>query len=482
MESNDNKPKAKKSIFKKLAFASCDILGGGSFNIINFLYPGFLALVIGLNAYLAGMVLLIAKIWDAIIDPIIGFISDKTKSKFGKRRVYLIFVSPFVALSFILLFFPFTLNTDFWKVIICLLTYMLFTLCQSFIMVPYYSLSSEISSEYNERASYNSYRLGFSIFSSILCVAIPGMIVNGFKPGNNGYIVMGLIFGALFALSALITGLFSKEEIVTPPTKDKFSFKTLIQPLKLRVYRQYIYLFLVVQMAMAVMSGLFFFYVDFYVCKDLTFAGESNIVGMIGAALMFAMQIVALPLYLKLIKLKGKTWVYRLGGIIWIISALALLFLPFNVSPWLIFVIAAIMGFGISAPGLVPHTMFGDVVDAGEIAFKERLDGQMGGFTNFVNQAAQALGLALAMFIIGAAGFKEQVIGEPIINSQPETALMAIKFVMAFTPLLLIGIGMVFTFFYKIDHKKQLEMKEIIRLMHLERQHEEEQKKKDQQS
>ncbi|MDR1697849.1 MAG: MFS transporter [Erysipelotrichaceae bacterium] len=465
---NEIKPVKKRPFFKKLAFASADILGGGSFNIINFLYPAFLALTLGLSAYWCGIVLLLAKVWDGVIDPIIGYISDHTKSRWGKRRVYLIFVSPLLIISFFLLFFPFQIENTTLSIIVCLLTYILFSLVQSAIMIPYYSLSSEISKDYNERASYNSYRLGFSIFSSIICVAIPGLIVNAFGGVNGGYQVMGLSFGILFALATFITGFFSREEVITPPSKEKFSVRQLVKPLKIKSYRLYLLMYWMVQMAMAIMSGLFFFYIDFYICKDLTSTGSSNSVGLIGAALMFGMQIVALPVYLKIIKTKGKTFAYRLGGLIWILSALALLLIPLiptSTQPLIVYLLAAIMGFGISGPGLVPHTMFGDIVDVGEVKLGERLDGQMGGFTNFVNQISQALGLFLMMTLLGVAGFVEQPLPqtpENTIRSQPEGVILAIQLIMALTPLVLMGIGMLVSYKYKIDAKKHLVVREAL--------------------
>ncbi len=84
---------------RKLAFASADIFGGGSFNIINFLYPGFLALTVGISPYWIGVVMLVARLWDAFTDPLMGHISDRTSSKWGKRRIYMIFASPFVFIS-----------------------------------------------------------------------------------------------------------------------------------------------------------------------------------------------------------------------------------------------------------------------------------------------------------------------------------------------------------------------------------------------
>ncbi len=451
-----------KNVRKKLAFASADIFGGGSFNIVNFLYPSFLAITVGISPYWIGVVVLVARLWDAITDPLMGHISDRTQSKWGKRRIYLIFASPFVLISMFLLFFPYSFSSTTLRVIAVLVSYLIFTTVQTSVMIPYYSLSSEISSDYQKRASYNSYRLGFSIFASILCVAVPGMIVGMFDDKAIGYQVMSISFGLLFALSVLFTGLFAREEIITPPVKNKLSVKEMVKPLGLKSFRQYLGMFLVLQMSMAIMSGLFFFYVDFYITKNDTALGNPTMVGMIAAALMFAMQIVALPVYLKVIEKKGKTYAYRLGAYIWIITALFILLIPANVNPIAIYALGAVMGFGISGPGLVPHTMYGDVVDAGQLKFKDRLDGQMSGFTNFINKIAQAIGLALVMFLIGLAGFEEQPLNGPDIVSQPDSAMLTIRLIMAFAPLIFMGIGTFISFKYKIDHQKQKEIKEAI--------------------
>jgi len=452
----------KGTLKQKLSFASADVFGGGSFNIINFLYPVFLAITVGISAYWIGVIMLVARLWDAITDPLMGYISDRTQSRFGKRRIYLIFASPFILISMYFLFFPYQIQDVYLRIVAVLLSYLVFTTVQTSVMIPYYSLSSEISSDYQERASYNSYRLGFSIFSSILCVAVPAMIVGMFDDKATGYQVMSLSFGFLFACSVLFTGLFAREEIQTTKLESKLSIKEMVKPLSLKPFRQYLGMFLVLQMSMAIMSGLFFFYVDFFITKDITAQGDSSMVGLIAAALMFSMQIVALPIYIKMIAKKGKTYAYRFGGILWIVSALFIVIIPANVNPLVIYLLGAIMGFGISGPGLVPHTMYGDVVDAGQIKFKERLDEQMSGFTNFINKIAQAIGISLVMFLIGIAGFKEQQLGGPDLLEQPESATLMIRLIMSFAPLLLMSIGIFISLRYKIDAKRQKEMTEVL--------------------
>jgi len=434
-----------------LAVAFCEFFGGGAFNIINFLYPGFLALVIGLPPYLAGVVMMIARVFDAVIDPTIGFVSDKMRIRFGTRRGALLVSAPLVTLSLFLMFYPYAnpaLAVRFWSV---LLSYIFFCAAQSSVMIPYYSLASEITDDYTERARMTSLRLAFSIFASIVCVALPGVIVDMFE-GNAGYIAMSLIFGAVFMVCIGITGFFAKEGMPAPASAEHFALKDFIKPFKVKPFRQYLYFFFCCQVTMAVMSALFFFYVDFYFCRDLTAQGESNMVGLIGAALMFGMQIVALPIYLFMIKKAGKMSAYISGAVIWIVGALFLFVLPANSGPLPLYILAAVIGFGISGPGLVPHAVLPDVIDVGNLQFGVRDAGSFSGIANMIIQGGQALSLAIVMAVIGAAGFVEQDVreGAEKVVSQSESAQSAIILIMALTPLVLMSVGAFFSIRYRL--------------------------------
>jgi len=446
-----------------LAFASGDIFGGGSFNIINFLYPVFLAFAVGLSAQVAGILLMITRIFDAVIDPAIGFLSDKLRIRYGTRRGSLIISAPFIVLSMFLMFYPYSHPSVAVRFTAVLASYMLFCTVQSIIMISYFSLSSEITEDYTERARMTSVRLGFSIFISIVCVALPGMIVNHFD-GNTGYIVMSLSFGIIFMICVLITGLFAKEDVPPPEKVETFSIKDFFKPFQVKPFRQYLYIFLCCQITMAIMSALFFFYIDFYYCRDITFQGKSNNVGLLGAALLFGMQIVALPVYLKMIKKTSKTTVYIIGSLIWIISALFLFIIPANSNPIIIYILASVLGIGISGPGLIPHAIFGDVVDVGNLQFGTYTAGAFSGIANFFNQISQGFGVSFVMFIIGASGFVEQDIRESTVKvaSQPGSAQTAIITVLALAPLVFMSFGIFVCTRYRLNKEKHAQVLDAI--------------------
>ena len=440
-----------------LAFAVGDIFGGGSFNIINFLYPGFLAFAVGLSAQMAGVVIMAARIFDAVSDPVMGFISDRLRVKFGTRRGSLVASAPLIVLSMFLMFYPYQNPNTTVRFLLVLASYIFFYAVQTSIMIPYFSLSSEMTEDYTERARLTSVRLGFSIFSSIVCVAVPGLIVDGFE-GNTGYIAMSLIFGVVFMLCIGITGLFAKEGIPPPKKTKPFAFADFVRPFKVKPFRQYLYIFICCQMTMAIMSALFFFYVDFYFHSEATRLGEGNLTGLLGAALMFGMQIVALPFYLAMIKKTNKTTVYIVGSLIWIVGALCLFVIPANSNPAFIYILAAVLGFGISGPGLIPHAIFADVVDAGSLQLGVFAAGAFSGIANFINKMAQAVGLAFVMFVIGAAGFVEQELGAPPVSSQSGSAQTAIKLIMALAPLVFMSFGIFVCTKYKLNKEKHAQI------------------------
>lgn len=436
-------PQGKVSPGNKLAFACGDIFGGGSFNIINFLFTPFLTLVVGIPMVFLTPILLLTKIWDGIIDPFIGMITDaKRPGKLGKRRFFMLICAPLVLVAFVLLFFPWDFIDQVWaKCFLVVFVYMLYATAQSFVLIPYYSHASEMTDNFNERNNTNAVRLAFSIMSSLICVAVPGMIAGPDK-GPYSYVIMASIFGTIFAVSIVITALFSREQVVTPAVKTKFDLKEFVRPLKMGTYRRYLGMQMCSSFGMAVMSSFFFTLCDFFLRRNSYLAATEFgqhasrfPIATVAAAAMFAAQIVALPVYLKLIKAKSKRFAYITGALVWIVVAMFMLFLPgegtdivktygaelvdgvavntLSISPgsgapdWLIIVFGLLLGLGIGGTVFVPHSAFGDVCDVGELYFGKRTEGNFSGLTNFLNTTAQAIGLAIPPLIIGLTGYVE---------------------------------------------------------------------------
>ena len=182
----------------KLAFGSGDMGPAITMNVLVFFLLYFFTNVVGLPAGLAGSILAIGKISDAINDPIAGILSDRTRSRWGRRLPWLFFGAiPFGILFFLQWIIPqisddATVN-NWWLFGYYVLIGILFNLAYTVVNLPYTALTPELTRDYNERTSLNSFRFAFSIGGSILSLILASFVFSYFEDPARQYWVLGLI-------------------------------------------------------------------------------------------------------------------------------------------------------------------------------------------------------------------------------------------------------------------------------------------------
>ena len=194
----ENRPEI--PLWKKIVFGTGDVYAGGAQQLVGFLYLFYLTDVLGLRPALAGLVLAASKIWDAASDPLFGLLSDRTRSRLGRRRPYFLAGTVLVFLSFASLWLPVRLGSQ-WALFAFALAVWLFheTVC-SMVLVPFYALGGDLSADYHERNGLMFSRLFISTLTIILVAVLPRYIVGRFADPRLGYAVMGAGFGLLFSL------------------------------------------------------------------------------------------------------------------------------------------------------------------------------------------------------------------------------------------------------------------------------------------
>jgi len=201
----------------KLAYGSGDMGPAITANILVFYLLYFFTNVAGLDAGLAGSILAIGKIGDAINDPIAGILSDRTRTRWGRRIPWMLFgaipFGIFFFLQWIVPSFSADPNINKW----CLFAYYiiiatLFNLAYTVVNLPYTALTPELTQDYNERTSLNSFRFAFSIGGSILSLILAGFITAAY-PDNlqQRYIVLGLV-STLISVIAILWCTFRIQE------------------------------------------------------------------------------------------------------------------------------------------------------------------------------------------------------------------------------------------------------------------------------
>src|SRR5512136_465820 len=169
---------------------------------------------------LAGNALLIGKVWDAINDPLFGWITDKTRSRFGKRRVFMIFGAIPLAIAIALLWYVPTANR-LWTFVWIAATFILFDTVWTLTNVPYYALTSELTDDYDERSSLTTYRMVMAVPAYLLGAAVTPAIVGIFALQRTGYGFIGILYGVIAAAALLISAAGIRERKLNLPVQPE---------------------------------------------------------------------------------------------------------------------------------------------------------------------------------------------------------------------------------------------------------------------
>jgi oligogalacturonide transporter len=445
----------------KLCYASGDIYGGGAFVIFSLLFMNFLVLVEGLPVVATTVIIFIGKLWDAITDPIAGRISDKTRSRFGRRRLFfLIGIIP-VYLSFVMLFYSFGIQNVTAKIIYYTFSYMFFGTAFTIVMVPYNAILSDMTSDYNERTSFTTVRMVVSGAASLLCAVIPGLIIK--LTGSDrigpqqipGYLVMGLIFGAVFAASWLITFLGTREK-ENLPEPDKITLRHWLSVFSNGAYRNFLGIFLSFQIAVDLVLALFIFYIDIVV---LQYKNYELIVGLLLTCSMLMITVMG-----AIAKRKGKVFPLYIGIPVWILSTIAFIWLDSGVSVIVLCVLAVLISVGNSAGQLSTWSMITDIFDIDEIRTGTRREGVYSGMTTFLRKFASGVAVLLMGFGLHALGFDQNAYSiakaevgmenfNPAVYAQGNV-VTGIKWMFVIVPFILLVICLSFALRNKINKRR----------------------------
>lgn len=457
----DSQSSEKLSIWRKIGYGVGDIYGGGTATILSFYYLIFLTDVIRLNPALAGTVILISKVYDAITDPIEGVISDRTRTKLGRRRPYLLAGIPLVFLSFFALFYPVNFEEETTRFVFVICTYLFFSTVVSIVMLNYNALQSELSLDYDERTSLSSARILFSALSSIICALIPLEIVKAFPDVRQGYIVMGLVFGAFFALPFIFTFLSAQErkEFQKPP--EKFNLRdTLIEPFRVRTFVIVLLMFVLASIAVDSVSSIVVYFMKYYLGRG----DEANYVA--GTLLVF--QVIALGFFTAYSRRTSKRNAFITGVGIWMASMVISIFVSPD-SPFLfVYIFAAFAGIGVGGFYVSIYSIFPDLPDVDELRTGERREGIFGALITLMRKFSGAVGIFIVSNVIAAAGYvspiEKVVDGAAQLIDQPQSDqfILTLRVIFVVVPVVLLSFSILAASRLKLTHQSHARLSRVL--------------------
>ncbi|AUD65554.1 hypothetical protein BK011_07550 [Tenericutes bacterium MZ-XQ] len=450
-----------KNIF---SYAVGDLYGGGAFFIIGALFLVFLTDVAKITPALAGTIILIGKVWDAVTDPTMGYISDNTKSKYGRRRIYfLIGIIP-IFLSWFLLWSSFGLSSDVAKFIYYLLVYLLFNTVFTLVMVPYNSMPSEMTNQYQERSKLITIRMLFSQGGMLLGAVLPLTIINFFDSNPSlGYMVMATIFGLIFSIPWIFVflGTFEKkhifevtEKLPLPKVAKKIS-KDFGSTLKNKSLRIHTSMYIAAYVSMDIFNALLIYFIRDYLNQ------YKNYQVLLGVVVII--QMLSLFIVMKLVNKFGNAKTYRIHATIWMIAVFALFMINQNIPIWALLIVGAFVGLGLSGCVMTPYNMLAFVVDADEMITTKRREGIYAGMMTFMRKIAQAVALFLVGVGLEAVNYQEPL--NDVVQTQTPETLLGIRLMFLLGPVVLLTLGIISSFRYKISpNNHEILMSEISRL------------------
>lgn len=435
--------KSKLSIKEKIGYSMGDTASHFVWDMVGFWILIFYTDTFGISAAAAGTIMLIARFWDMISDPLMGIIADRTKTKWGKFRPYILWMAlPYSVLAVLTFTTPNLGPTG--KVIYAGVTYLLLMTAYTAINLPYSSLGAVMTPNSYERAGLNSYRFIFAFAGQFVVSGTALTLASYFGKGDNakGYQYTLILFAILSFVMFMVTFATTKER-VQPPKKQQENLKEDLS--NLFKNKPWLILFFVgiISFIMFAMQNLSIaYYFKYYLAKEEN-VQLFNVIGTVAL-------IVAIPFSKPLAEKFGKRNVYLASSIISGIFFM-LIYLPGvgNIKLIYLFNILAKMAYAPAVPLL--WTMLADTADYSEWKTGRRSTGLTFSAATFAQKAGWGIGGALAGWLLAIFKFTPNV-------EQTELAITGIKLMVSVIPGILYMSCAILLYFYSIDHKTCVQM------------------------
>ncbi|MEA3286982.1 MAG: glycoside-pentoside-hexuronide (GPH):cation symporter [Candidatus Marinimicrobia bacterium] len=408
----------------------------------------FLTNVLNIEPALAGLVLLLPKLWDVVSDPIMGGLSDITRSRWGRRRPYLLYASLPFGLIFALLFIAPQTQSEFTTAVWVGFMFALSCIAFTVYNIPYSAMVAEMTDDYNERISVTSFRMVGAIIGVLLAGGLAMPLVELGGGGAAGFKLMGLVLGILITLFSL-AGFWGTRGVRTiPPRKQSIKIGEQVRiafsntPFKLLATMY----FLQSLAAGILMAGLI------YYVKYVMGMSESS-VGLV-TAILFITAIIFMPVWVRFGIRMGKLKAYTIGIIILAVMLISLLLTPPS-QPGVFFVQMFLLGIGFSSFQLFPFSMLPDTIEYDELQSGLRREGVFSGIWASGQKTAYALGPSLVGFTLSLSGFSNGV-------EQPDSVAQGVRLIVCLGTALFFLLSLIPFYYYDLTEERFAEIKASI--------------------
>ena len=442
-----------------IGYGVTDLFGGGAFAVIGTWLLFFYTTYCGLSVLEAGSIFAIARVIDAILSPVMGYVTDNFGNtwlgrKFGRRRFFLLLSAPLMFLYALV----WVTDMSYWYY---LGTYLSIELLSAMVLVPWETLAAEMTNRFSERTRLSGVRMMCSQFGGLLAVSIPGIIMQFTGKDNSlTYTLTGSIFALIFCIAVFTTWAVTweakdvREEWEFTPQNHrqsgllnhlKYLVLDLLSSFKIRAFRQHIIIYICSFTAMDVFGSVFTYYVVYALGRDaaavsglLTIAAFVSVPGTFGFMMLMN----------KLNMTPSSALRLAYGCIFAVLAFLFVVYLNDIAVPTQLFAAVFIL-LGAARAGLyyIPWNIYSFIPDIDEMVTRQRREGIFAGVMVLTRKSTVALAIMLIGVVLEESGFVKGG------GSQPISALHAIIGLMIFATAALLAISFWMTFKFKLTQK-----------------------------
>ena len=419
----------------------------------------FLTSVVGFDAAIAGRIFLIGRLWDGINDPLVGMLSDRARTRWGRRRPFLLFGAIPFSLSFILMFVVPPFDSSVAQVVYYILVFLLFDTFYTVVNVPYSAMTPALTDDYDERSNLAGWRIAVSILASLITAGLFKLLAEqvfaqwfgGGPVGiRAGYALSASMWGMMLSIPFFLFVLEIEEPDYEPDPAPFRPVKTFKEVFRNRPFRLGATVYLLTFATVDVVLLIFVRFLIDYVRVD---PGMDNVL----LATVLGLAFVTMPLTVHLMRRFGKKRTY-IGSMLFLMVTLILISQVPPGGQNIMFVAALFAGLGYGAANAIPWAIVADVIEADELESGRRREGIYYGYLVFFRKLASALAVFVVGELLSAAGYVSSLQGSTFIP-QPESALLAMRFVVGVLPVVMLSLAIIAALRYPLDRQTYNEIR-----------------------
>ncbi|MBN2553550.1 MAG: MFS transporter [Spirochaetales bacterium] len=425
----------------KLLYGSGDLGFSLTTTLIGAYFAIFLTDVVGVSPSVAAAAFFIGRSWDYVNDPIIGHLSDRTRSRWGRRRPFLLFGALPFGLAFAMLWWRPGFQRELFLAVYYAAAFLLFDTAATLVYMPYFSLTPELTSEYDQRTSITTYRMFFSILGSLVAFTIPLLMIGTFRPENAPKVLtMGFLFGLVSAVPLFLTFLGTKERREFMAQEQPKLFESLRAAFGNPPFLMGMGIFLGTWIAVDIAQAILLYFIKYCVLRE----NQSDLI----MGTIFVTAILALPLWNWVARRWNKRLAYIAGIAFWAVVQLVIITLGPSTPLALLLGLCALAGIGVSAAHVLPWSILPDAIEWDEWQTGKRHEGMFYSIVTLSHKAAASIAVPLVLLLLDAFGYQANV------AVQQHRAELAIRMITGPIPALLLCLGILCAVFYPLSRER----------------------------